>query len=255
MHDNEESKIKRFVSGLRREIKYFVKLHEYYSLKKVVHLAIKVESHLLKTTLKNTHDDGFYNSSRKDAYKIYTQHSPSKFSKETISSQKISTQNPSTPKSTTKTSKTKCFKCLKFGHIVSNFPLKRSTLLHEVKQYHLKTKTKSENENEKEGHDTMGLIPSPPRCFPSLSFSFPKHSKYLTFLFKKFRDAIPNPPKGSHLLRGFSQNISSQNLLSKHVLSLEFNHIISLNLMKISLFYPYILHLMCANLLYYLQAY
>jgi len=60
-----------------------------------------------------------------------------------------------------------------------------------------------EHEREKEGQDTMGLIPSPPRCFPSLSFSFPKNSKYLIFLLKKFRDATPNPPKGSHLLRSF----------------------------------------------------
>jgi len=72
MHDNEESKIKWFVSGLRREIKDFVKLHECFSLKKVVHIAIKVESHLLKTTFKNTHDDGFYKSSRKDANNIST---------------------------------------------------------------------------------------------------------------------------------------------------------------------------------------
>jgi len=56
MHANEESKIKWFVSGLRSEIKDFVKLHEYSSLKKVVHLAIKMESYLLKTTFKNTHD-------------------------------------------------------------------------------------------------------------------------------------------------------------------------------------------------------
>jgi len=79
MHANEESKIKWFVSGLRREIKDFVKLHEYFE--KVVPLAIKVESHLLKTTLKNTHDDGFYKSSRKDANKISTQISSSNFSK------------------------------------------------------------------------------------------------------------------------------------------------------------------------------
>ena len=72
MHANEKSKIKWFVSGLRREIEDFVKLHEYSSLKKVVHLAIKVESHLLKTTFKNTHDDGFYKSSRKDANNIST---------------------------------------------------------------------------------------------------------------------------------------------------------------------------------------
>ena len=80
MHVNEESKIKRFVSGLRREIKDLVKLHEYSSLKEVVHLTIKVESHLLKITFKHTHNDGFYNSSRKDANKISTQISPSNIS-------------------------------------------------------------------------------------------------------------------------------------------------------------------------------
>jgi len=74
------------------------------------------------------------------------------------------------------------------------------------------------NEREKEGHDKLGLIPLPPRCFPSLSFSFPKHSKYLTFLFRKFRDVIPNPPKGSHILRGFFTKYFIQNLLSRHVL-------------------------------------
>ena len=118
MHDNEESKIKWFVSGLRREIKDFVKLHEYSSLKKVVHLAIKVESHLLKTTFKNTHDDGFYKSSRKDANNISTKTSPSNFSNQPTSKPKVSTQNPSTPKSPTKTLRTKCFKCLSFGHIL-----------------------------------------------------------------------------------------------------------------------------------------
>ena len=73
MHDNEESKIKMFVSGLKREIRDFVQLHEYSSLKKVVHLTIKVESHLLKTTtFKHTYVDGFSNSSWKDANKIST---------------------------------------------------------------------------------------------------------------------------------------------------------------------------------------
>ena len=43
MHDNEEPKIARFVSGLRREIQDIVELYEYSSLKKLVHLAITVE--------------------------------------------------------------------------------------------------------------------------------------------------------------------------------------------------------------------
>jgi len=53
MYDSEESKITMFVSGLRREIKDVIELYEYSSLKKLVHLAIKVESHILtKTTFK-----------------------------------------------------------------------------------------------------------------------------------------------------------------------------------------------------------
>jgi len=76
---------------LRRDIRDFVELNDYSSLKKVIHLAIKVESHLLKTTFKHTHDDGFYNSSRKDANKISTQISPSNFSKQTTSPKRVST--------------------------------------------------------------------------------------------------------------------------------------------------------------------
>jgi len=40
MHENEESKIARFVSGLRRDIQNVVELYEYTSLEKFVHLAI-----------------------------------------------------------------------------------------------------------------------------------------------------------------------------------------------------------------------
>jgi len=70
MHENEESKIARFVSGLRREIQDVVELYEYSFLEKLVHLAIKVESHFLKkTSLKTTHNDGFYKRSWKDKNK------------------------------------------------------------------------------------------------------------------------------------------------------------------------------------------
>ena len=68
----------------------------------------------------------------KDANKISTQISPSNFSKETISPQKVSTQNPSTPKSPTETSKIKCFKCLSFGHITANCPLKKTIMFNAV---------------------------------------------------------------------------------------------------------------------------
>jgi len=72
MHESEESKIARFVSGLRREIQNVVELYEYTSLEKLVHLAIKVESQLLKkTSFKHTHNDGFYSSSWKDKKKKF----------------------------------------------------------------------------------------------------------------------------------------------------------------------------------------
>jgi len=41
----------RFVSGLRREIQYIVELYEYFSLEKLVHLAIQVESQVLKKNI------------------------------------------------------------------------------------------------------------------------------------------------------------------------------------------------------------
>jgi len=110
----------------------------------VVHLAIKVESQLLKkTTLKNTHNDGFYKSSWKDTNKNSTKTS-SNFLKEITSHQKVSKHNPSTStrKSPTKTSSTKCFKCLGFGHIAANCPNKRTTMLQEVIKTKLKHKPK-----------------------------------------------------------------------------------------------------------------
>ena len=46
MPNSDESKITRFVSGLRRKIRDVVEIYEYSSLKKLVHLAIKVESQI-----------------------------------------------------------------------------------------------------------------------------------------------------------------------------------------------------------------
>jgi len=132
MHDSEESKITRFVSDLRREIQDIVELYEYFSLEKLVHLAIKVESQILKkTTFKNTYNDGFYKSSWKDKNKISTKTFPSNFPKETTSHHTISKDQPSTstPKSSTKTSSRKCFKRLGFGHITANCPSKRTMMV------------------------------------------------------------------------------------------------------------------------------
>jgi len=83
VHENEESKIARFGNGLRREIQNVVELYEYTSLEKLVHLAIKVESQLLrKTSFKHTHNDGFNNASWKDKNKFRKQDNSSTSSKE-----------------------------------------------------------------------------------------------------------------------------------------------------------------------------
>jgi len=54
MHESEESKIARFVSGLKRKIQYVVELYEYSSLEKLVHLAIKVESNFQRKLILKT---------------------------------------------------------------------------------------------------------------------------------------------------------------------------------------------------------
>jgi len=120
------------VSGLRREIQDIVELYEYSSFEKLVHLAIKVESQILKkTNFKNTHNDGFYKSSWKDKNKISTKTFPSNFSKEITFHQRVFKDKPftSTSKSPTKTSSRKCFKCLGFRHIAANCPTKRTMMV------------------------------------------------------------------------------------------------------------------------------
>jgi len=78
MHESEESKMVRFVSGLRRDIQDVVELYEYSSLEKLVFLAIKVESQLSKKTFsKTTHNDGYYQSSWKNKTKFSSKTFPS----------------------------------------------------------------------------------------------------------------------------------------------------------------------------------
>jgi len=57
--ETNKEKIKRFVSGLRRDIQDLVELYEYSSLDKVLHLATKVETQLQKK--KEAKRSGSYN--------------------------------------------------------------------------------------------------------------------------------------------------------------------------------------------------
>jgi len=133
MHESDESKMVRFVSGLRREIQdAVVELYEYSSLEKLVHLTIKVETQLLKKNhLKNSQNDGYYQSSWKNKNKTSSKTFPSNFEKDFTHNPKHFNPSTSIPKSSTKTSSRKCFKCLGFGHIVSSCPSKRNMMVKE----------------------------------------------------------------------------------------------------------------------------
>ena len=155
MHENEESKIARFVSGLRREIQDVVDLYEYSSLEKLVHLAIKVESQLLKKThFKTTHNDNFYKSSWNDKNQTSSKTFPSNFLKDSTYNPRVSKPSTSTPKSPTKTSSKKCFICLGFGHIATNCPSKRTMMVkggvvmseHSSQRFKSPTSLKSQSE-------------------------------------------------------------------------------------------------------------
>ena len=77
-------------------------------------------------------------------------------------------------------------------------------------------KTKREERKDKPSHKisssitksimlTRVMLPTaPPMCSSSLSFSLPKVSTYSPSLLKNFRNDFQTPPKGFHLLRGFS---------------------------------------------------
>ena len=103
------------------------------------------------------------------------------------------------------------------GHRVILKPLSPK----EVHEDQLKMKTKRGNEKEKERKDKLShtisssttksimltqsmLQLAPPRCPSSLSFSLPKVSTYTPSLLKNVRNDFQTPPKGFHLLRGFS---------------------------------------------------
>ena len=61
-----------------------------------------------------------------------------------------------------------------WNHIALHCPQKQILKITKVKQDLTHPPTTSKKEKDKEGQVDMGLILSPPRCFPSLSFSLPK---------------------------------------------------------------------------------
>jgi len=66
-YENEEERVTRFVSCLKREIQYVVELYEYSNLSKVLHLTLKLESQLKKNqeAKRNTSYNDYYSKSWK----------------------------------------------------------------------------------------------------------------------------------------------------------------------------------------------
>jgi len=98
----------------------------------LIHLAIKVESQVLKKkSFKSTHNDGFYKSNGRTKIdfkiKIFLPISLEN-PPHNIKSLKDNFSFPN-PKSPTKTSNKKCFECLGFGHITANCPNKRTVMV------------------------------------------------------------------------------------------------------------------------------
>jgi len=82
-------------------------------------------------------------------------------------------------------------------------------MLQEVNKDQIKTKAKRENEKGEESQTGFIMLAhtkiiAPPRYTSSFSFSLPKVSTNSPSLLKNFRDDFQTPPKGFHILRGFS---------------------------------------------------
>jgi len=130
--ESEEEKVVGFLSGLRRDIQDLVELYEYSFLDKVLHLAIKVETQLEKK--KEVKRSGSYNDYYSSTWKCKERKhdkSPPKSSEDQPPRTNSSRPSNETPNSSpgTRTSSIKFFKCLGYGHIASNFPIKRTMTL------------------------------------------------------------------------------------------------------------------------------
>jgi len=102
MHESDEAKMARFVSGLRREIQDVVELYEYSSLETLVLLAIKVESQIAKKNyFKNSNNDDYNHSSWENKNKYFSKYP----SKDSTFKPRDSKPSTSTPKSPSKSSR------------------------------------------------------------------------------------------------------------------------------------------------------
>jgi len=121
--ETNKEKIKRFVSGLRRDIQDLVELYEYSTLENIFTLTLRIEIQLKrKRRAKKSYSlNHYFSHSWKGKDKKKTHQEPPSKSK----SPSDHIHHSTSPRS----SFIKCFKCLGYNHIALNCPTKRTMIL------------------------------------------------------------------------------------------------------------------------------
>jgi len=128
--ETNKEKIKRFVSGLRRDIQDQVELYEYSTLENVFTLALGIEIQLKrKRRAKKTYSPNHYFS---HSWKGNDKKKHDKFPSNSHQEPPSKSKSPSDHihhSTSQRSSSIKCFKCLGYNHITLNCPTKRSMIL------------------------------------------------------------------------------------------------------------------------------
>ena len=125
--EDREATLTRFLNGLNREIALVVELQPYVEMEDLLHLAIKVEKQLKRkgpVKMTTSQPTSTWKSTWKSDSKPKTE---SNKSKEESTSKAKHIAEPTSSRNW----EVKCFKCLGIGHIASQYPNKRTMVLHE----------------------------------------------------------------------------------------------------------------------------
>ena len=128
--ETNKEKLKRFVSGLRRDIQDQVELYEYSTLENVFTLALGIEIQLKRKrrAKKNYSPNHYFSHSWKGKDKKKHDKFPSNSHQQPPSKSKSQSDHIHHSTST-RSSSIKCFKCLGYNHIPLNCPTKKTMIL------------------------------------------------------------------------------------------------------------------------------
>jgi len=130
MKETNKEKIKRFVSGLKRDIQDQVELYEYSTLVNVFTLALRIEIQLKRKrkAKKSYSPNHYFSHSWKGNNKKKNDKFPSNSHQDPLSKSK-SPSDHIHHSTSQRSSSIKCFKCLGYNHIALNCPTKRTMIL------------------------------------------------------------------------------------------------------------------------------